>query len=265
MLNPSQIEFLESLVSVDGDYYLTIKEYSGLSVGGKVLYLKRALEIQDPEHFLVELDKLFQPDAHAETVESANNRSMIEFICAFKGINGLFFDSPVPLSGKSYLEHYFGSYGDIGSENKQRLKAMIKHRMGALMTTLQSLASASDIERQQEERLSEESTIVPNMIWRTVPFDSESSSYAMQAYWGQQRQQSNIPCNMMVLGLFMTVIGALGVAMAVLWTPDRQMKVGTGIFGMAVLLSGVGFFSMGYSFNRTQHVIGDEIARTLNA
>ncbi len=264
MPNPTQIEFLESLVSAEGDYYLTIKEYSGLSLGGKVLYLKRALEIQEPENFLVELDKLFQPDARAETVENAN-RPMIEFICALQSIHGLCFDNPVPLSGKSYLEHYFGSYGDIELEDKQHLQAMLKDHMGKRVLELQLSASDEDIQRQQEERLSDEASIVPNSMWRVTPGFFEFRSYAMQEHLAQQRQRINIPCNMTVLGLFMTVIGALGVAMAVLWMSDRSLRAGTGAFGMAVLLSGVGFFTIGCSFKTTQRAIGDEIARTINA
>lgn len=263
MPNLAQLEFLDSLISEQGDYYLTVKNHAGLNLGEKLLYLERAITPQEPENFLVQLDKLYQPGLTGEA-----KQSNLDFICSLKRINELCFDHTLTsLGGKSALEYYFGSLGVIETTDKQELQASIQNKIHENIAGLYK-DKEEEIKAQQEKRINAELRIVPNRDWRDAPLFTEETlerSIALQQYWQVQLQRTHIPCNMMILGLFMTAMGALSVAVGVLWTRDPSLKTGTVVLGAATLLSGLSIFAIGSTFRMSQCAIEEDVSRALNA
>ena len=56
----AQLELVDSLIGREGCYFEVIKEFQGVSLGTKVLYLERAIT-QENDTFLESLDKLYTP------------------------------------------------------------------------------------------------------------------------------------------------------------------------------------------------------------
>ena len=57
-INTSQRDFLKSFISSKGSVFETIQENDAIDFSTKVLYMRRALEL-DPEAFSLSLDKLY--------------------------------------------------------------------------------------------------------------------------------------------------------------------------------------------------------------
>jgi predicted nucleic acid-binding protein len=159
MLTVAQRELLDSFIADEGIYFETIRDYPGLNLGTKVLYLERAIS-QNCQTFLQSLDKLYQPglDGEAKTAH-------IEFIRALKVINDLYFDNQVKydeFGTRAALTHYFGSLGNIVPGDFQTtIQGMITAGITAL-----SEAHEEEVTAQKQARVTAEVNIAPEIGWR---------------------------------------------------------------------------------------------------
>lgn len=145
----AQLELLDSFISNEGIYFEIIRDYVGMDLGTKVLYLERSIT-QDCRSLLRSLNKLFQPGA-----EGSVKKENIELIRAFKVINDLCFNNDVKYGGfglRKTLQHYFSSLAPVNPEAFQEvIKETINKRIQQLSEGCEKLVSEQRSARETAE------------------------------------------------------------------------------------------------------------------
>jgi hypothetical protein len=170
-------QILKSLID---EGFETSRDYPGLNLGTKVLYLERAIS-QDCQTFLQSLDKLYQPGLDGE-VKAAH----IKFIHALKVINNLCFNNQVKygrFGTRAILTCYFFSLDDIVVGGFQTtVQKVITEKIKTL-----SEAEGDEVTAQKKARVIAEVDIVPEIGWRTeldLPLAQQADIVVIQALNG---------------------------------------------------------------------------------
>ncbi len=158
----AQLELVDSLIGREGCYFEVIKEFQGVSLGTKVLYLERAIT-QENDTFLESLDKLYTPG-----VSEKSSKNYVELIRAYKCIHDLYHNNKVlfgEFGERAAVEHYFHSLGEI---DNNALREKINDIKTAHIVELTNASDAKQIEKEKKARVKAEAYIKANTQWRNL-------------------------------------------------------------------------------------------------
>lgn len=140
----------------EGYSFSIIREYSGVDVGTKILYLERAITLP-PSSFYKHLDKLDDP-----TLISDKRTKNFDFIQNLKVINDLFWNSPLSEGQPGALDHFFKSLSRTCTlrEYQAEITYLIQQGVSALKSENPKWA------QQKKYRLTLEEGMQPSYAWR---------------------------------------------------------------------------------------------------
>ncbi len=193
MPNSQQHDTLNQMFSVpEGDYFEVIKNYNSvlLNIGTKILYLERAITLEDHTTFLNLLDKLYQ-----SLSDHANQAENVELIRTFKLINDFYFNKDINytvgyynqnnnLMTKRALDHWFGSLQAKGEEiNVAEFQLSIKKLVDNMINKLSEGYSEEVINAQKQAREAAEEEIIGKKDWLNIvnPLPSNECRVAISA------------------------------------------------------------------------------------
>ena len=112
-LLPAEIDFLNTLIGPEGDFYTTIRDYPYADSGTKLLCLEKSFLLKQ------DLFESFIDTVYTPTTDPSDHTMQIDFINALITLNNLCFNNTIRFefardnfSIKPALEHYFGGFNN---------------------------------------------------------------------------------------------------------------------------------------------------------
>lgn len=167
-LLPAEIDFLNTLIGPEGDYYTTIRDYPNADWGTKLLCLERSI-LLNQDGFESFIDTVYTP-----TTNRSDHTMQIEFINALITLNNLCFNNTIRFEFardnfriKPALDHYFG-----GFNNRDKTIADPKPYQKCIKTMLidrrdELCAAHPQAQKEAEERKALSKHILPQKRWKT--------------------------------------------------------------------------------------------------